>query len=213
MNLAALGQYPIPSSLENGGGGALPPGLVAADPSSWMRSQIGFLNMPFPQTTSNGNFPLAQANQQRLMAPQPGMSPQQQQHLAQTNLQFQQSIEPVPPVDGAPVMAGLTYRPPILMFMECDRETLSEYQCLVRQQIEIFEAEMDSIKGKAQGRNTPILLGQVGIRCKHCAVLPLSFFGSTERSSLFLLIGEWDLSGSSKHGRSPLIQSMPPDSR
>ena len=173
MNVASLGQYSIPSSLENGGG-TLPPGLVAANPSMWMRSLVPFPSMPFPpRFRSNFTFPLAQGNQQLFMGSQPGMRTPQHQQLAQPRgaPQFQQSI--VPPIAQAPVTTDLTHRPPILLFMECDRETLSEYQCLVRQQIELFEAEMDSIKGKAQGRNTPIMLGQVGIRCKHCAIMPL----------------------------------------
>ena len=199
MNVASLGQYPIPSSLENGGG-VLPSRLVAADLSSlWIRSQVPpFLSMPSPQRFwSNSTFALAQGNQQLFLRSQLGMrTPQQQLAQVMTQPITQPITQPmgprvqqgmgllVPPAiaQARPVTTGLTYRPPTLLFMECDRDTLSEYQCLVRQQIELFEAEMDSIKGKAQGRNTPILLGQVGIRCKHCALLPL---GARPRGAVY----------------------------
>ena len=49
-----------------------------------------------------------------------------------------------------------------------DEENLSQYQCLARQQIELFDATSADAGNNAQGRNRPILLGQIGIRCKHC---------------------------------------------
>ena len=59
------------------------------------------------------------------------------------------------------------------LFLDFDSETLSEYQCLLRKQIELFEAGPEEILASAQGRNSPILLGQVGIRCRHCARAPV----------------------------------------
>ena len=53
--------------------------------------------------------------------------------------------------------------------LDCDEQSLTEYQCLLRKQIELFEAGPADIRGTAQGRNTPITMGQVGIRCRHCA--------------------------------------------
>jgi hypothetical protein len=74
-------------------------------------------------------------------------------------------IQPAPEV-------ALTNRPAMAIFMDCDKEVLTPYQCLLREQIELFEAGSLDIRGTAQGRNTPILLGQVGVRCRHCAALP-----------------------------------------
>ena len=65
--------------------------------------------------------------------------------------------------------SGLTGRPPVIMYTTCDDDSLSPYQCLVRKQIEIFEARPEDVDTNAQGRNKPIVLGQVGIRCRHCA--------------------------------------------
>jgi hypothetical protein len=59
------------------------------------------------------------------------------------------------------------------LFLSVDEDNLSTYQCLVRKQIELFEATQGELEANAQGRNKPILEGQVGIRCRHCGVLPL----------------------------------------
>jgi hypothetical protein len=65
-----------------------------------------------------------------------------------------------------------TGRRPITLYMSCDEESLSEYQCLVRRQVDLFEARREEVDSNAKGRNKPIVLGQVGIRCRHCSMLP-----------------------------------------
>ena len=67
------------------------------------------------------------------------------------------------PLDSAPSKATR------LLYNEFDVDILSDYQCLVRKNIEIFEAGASEIESTAKGRNKPILLGQVGIRCRHCS--------------------------------------------
>jgi hypothetical protein len=57
----------------------------------------------------------------------------------------------------------------IPMARDADAVHSSKYQCLLREQIEYFEADNDALHAKAQGRNMPIQLRQVGIRCVHCA--------------------------------------------
>ena len=52
-----------------------------------------------------------------------------------------------------------------------DSENLSEYQCLLRQQIILFTVGSADIECSAQGRNKPIVLGQVGTLCRYCAKL------------------------------------------
>lgn len=66
----------------------------------------------------------------------------------------------------------LTGRPPIQLYLSCDDTVMSPYQVFARRQIELFEANWDDIESNAQGRNKPIVLGQVGIRCRHCNFLP-----------------------------------------
>lgn len=59
-----------------------------------------------------------------------------------------------------------------LLYVESDERNLSQYQCMARKQIEIFEATADDAGTNAQGRNRPVNPGQVGIRCRHCAKVP-----------------------------------------
>ena len=70
------------------------------------------------------------------------------------------------------VAGGATGRPPVVLYISCDDDSLSEYQCLVRKQIELFEAGREDVESNAQGRNRPIVMGQVGIRCRLCTMLP-----------------------------------------
>lgn len=49
-----------------------------------------------------------------------------------------------------------------------DEKSLSAFQFFAREQIEFFEAVASDVSQGARGRNVPITLGQVGIRCKHC---------------------------------------------
>jgi hypothetical protein len=58
------------------------------------------------------------------------------------------------------------------LYMECDDEFLSDYQLVLRKQIEFFAAQQIDIDNFTPGRRKEISVGQVGIRCKHCAVLP-----------------------------------------
>jgi hypothetical protein len=59
-----------------------------------------------------------------------------------------------------------------ILYLDQDDESLSPYQSLVRKQIEVFQATVSSLQDKSQGRNKPIVLNQIGIRCRHCGRLP-----------------------------------------
>jgi hypothetical protein len=67
-----------------------------------------------------------------------------------------------------------TSRRAIVLFMQLDGLRLSPFQCLARKQIELFEATEEDVQSGSRGRNNPIVVGQVGIRCVHCAKLPAS---------------------------------------
>jgi hypothetical protein len=110
------------------------------------------------------------------------LSAQQQQHQVISlnpggmgQLQgLSSTIDPIFPPTSLPVDGrgrGTTGRHPIVIFMVSDNDSLSPYQCLIRKQIEAFEALQEDVETTAQGRNRRIVLGQVGIRCRHCAVL------------------------------------------
>ena len=77
----------------------------------------------------------------------------------------------------------MTGRPGIPLYLSCNPDYLSEYQCLIRKNIELFEASEQDVNSRIKGRNKPIVLGQVGIRCVHCArVYPVE---SRERGSTY----------------------------
>ena len=63
--------------------------------------------------------------------------------------------------------------PPVLLYMHNDDDILSEYQIFLRKQIEFFEADKADVNTATPGRKKPVALGQVGIRCKHCANVPI----------------------------------------
>jgi hypothetical protein len=56
--------------------------------------------------------------------------------------------------------------------LACDVEHLSDYQILVRQQLELFEADERDVECNTQGRKRPVTIHQVGLRCRHCALTP-----------------------------------------
>jgi hypothetical protein len=62
--------------------------------------------------------------------------------------------------------AALTNRSAVPLYLDYDEETLNEYQCILRKQIELFETKEEDIAISAQGRNQPIFIGQIGIRCR-----------------------------------------------
>ena len=63
---------------------------------------------------------------------------------------------------------------PALLAQPGDHLKLSAHQVFLRQQIESFRAGDDEISTHTRGRNKPICMGQVGIRCRHCAHIPIA---------------------------------------
>lgn len=61
---------------------------------------------------------------------------------------------------------------PVVLSLPEDETKLSAYQILLRGQIEAFTAGPEDVTTHARGRNRPITLRQVGIRCRHCKHLP-----------------------------------------
>lgn len=55
------------------------------------------------------------------------------------------------------------------MYIPSDAVFLSEYQAEIRRQLEYFTSTKDDVNYSVQGRKRKAILGQVGIRCKHCA--------------------------------------------
>jgi hypothetical protein len=63
---------------------------------------------------------------------------------------------------------AITRKLPCLLGVMDDRDKLSPHQWLLRQHIEAFEATEEDVQTHTRGRNKPIVLHQVGIRCIHC---------------------------------------------
>jgi len=55
-----------------------------------------------------------------------------------------------------------------------DAEALNPIHCFIRKHVEFFSADDEDIAAPCPGRKTRVTLGQVGIRCKHCAKLKIS---------------------------------------
>jgi len=58
----------------------------------------------------------------------------------------------------------------ILLAIPEDKEWLSDMDCFIRRNLEAFCATEDDVDMAQQDRKYPVLVGQVGIRCIHCAL-------------------------------------------
>jgi hypothetical protein len=61
----------------------------------------------------------------------------------------------------------------VSLHIQTDNDVLSDYQILLRQSTEFFEATRKDLDTITPGRKKPIVLGQVGIRCIHCVSNPI----------------------------------------
>lgn len=83
-------------------------------------------------------------------------------------------VRPGPEAATALRQASIQDGPPspssrVLLAMPEDKEWLSDTDCFVRRQIEVFSASKDDVEVATKERKY-INLGQVGIRCVHCAI-------------------------------------------
>lgn len=58
---------------------------------------------------------------------------------------------------------------PVDLYMTVDEDILSDHQIFLRKQIEYFEAGRLEVQSVTHGGRKGVSIGQVGIRCKHCA--------------------------------------------
>jgi hypothetical protein len=80
----------------------------------------------------------------------------------------------VPSIDQEGSNAQITWvRLPCTLSNPFDVRVLSNHQCYLRQQIEVFVATMAHVTAHVRGRNKRIALDQVGIQCGHCAHVPM----------------------------------------
>jgi hypothetical protein len=100
---------------------------------------------------------------------------------------------------------------PVVLARPDDNLKLSDHQVLLRHQIEAFQAGDDDISTHTRGRNKPITVNQVGIRCQHCAHLPVSRRqkGSTYFPASLAGIYQASQNMSTIHFQSGLCTEMP----
>jgi hypothetical protein len=60
-----------------------------------------------------------------------------------------------------------------LLTFATDSQYLNAIHCFVRRHIQLFVANREDIAAPAPGRKTRVVLGQVGVRCIHCAKQPM----------------------------------------
>lgn len=93
-----------------------------------------------------------------------------------------------------------------------DNGRLSDHHILLRKQIEIFCATHDDILSITRGKNKPIILHQVGLRCRHCSHLPAGRRkkGATYFPSAVMGIYQAAQNLSVEHLQSGLCTELPP---
>jgi hypothetical protein len=101
---------------------------------------------------------------------------------------------------------------PVLLCRPTDSTRLSHHQLLLRQQIEAFQATESDLSTHVRGRNKSIKLGQVGIRCRHCAHVPAL---NRHKGSTYFPTSVWGLYQASQnmcmiHLQGGQCREMPP---
>ena len=71
---------------------------------------------------------------------------------------------------------------PAILSLPEDHIKLSTHQVFLRHQIEAFRASVEDISTHTRGRNKPVTTGQIGIRCRHCAHIPV---GQRQKGSTY----------------------------
>jgi hypothetical protein len=103
----------------------------------------------------------------------------------------------------------------LTLYVPADDGMLNENQIFLRQNIELFQATQNDIMCLTRGKNKPIVLHQVGIRCCHCSQVPV---GRRKKGSTYFpsnLMGLYQAAQnlSVEHLQTGLCTEMPPDVR
>jgi hypothetical protein len=103
----------------------------------------------------------------------------------------------------------------LTLYIPDDDGKLSENQIFLRQNIELFRATELDILSLTRGKNKPIVMNQVGIRCCHCKHVPVGRRkkGSTYFPSTLMGLYQAAQNLSVEHLQSGLCNELPPDVR
>jgi hypothetical protein len=72
------------------------------------------------------------------------------------------SMQPGPPSPNSRVLLAIPE----------DKDWLSDTDCFIRRQLEVFCTTSEDVEQALEDRKYPVKLGQIGIRCIHCALTP-----------------------------------------
>ena len=61
----------------------------------------------------------------------------------------------------------------LILYISSDDNVLAENQIAIRRNIELFEATQADVDTSVSGRRKPLVVGQVGIQCVHCSIVPI----------------------------------------
>lgn len=75
-------------------------------------------------------------------------------------------------VDGSVQEGPPSPQSRVLLAIPEDRHWVSDTDCFIRRQLEVFCATADDVATAADDHKYPVQVGQVGIRCLHCALSP-----------------------------------------
>lgn len=138
---------------------------------------VQFDNIARPMIEMPVPLPMARAPDERINSP----SSRQQLELAaespgtstdESAILFERSTEEAAKALAASMTHGDPPSPSsrVLLGIPDDKEWLSDMDCFVRRNLEVFCASVEDVNIAAQDRKYPITVGQVGIRCIHCAM-------------------------------------------
>ena len=115
------------------------------------------------------------------------------------------------PASALPLSSVPIALPVLLVHPNTNESRLSHHQRLLRQQVQVFEANHEDVATHTRGRNKPISYGQVGIRCKHCSHVAVSNRqkGSTYYPSTKLGLYQAAQNMSTTHIQSGVCQYIP----
>ena len=142
------------------------------------------LNQSLGSVTSSphvamGHSAVAASLSSRLQEQGIGAPPLYSGGLASSLTQSRQNVS-IPGLGKIPALSHQASQPrfrlslPSLLSQPEDSMKLSDHQVLLRLQIEAFKATEVDASTHTRGRNKQVQVGQVGIRCRHCAHLPIT---------------------------------------
>lgn len=104
---------------------------------------------------------------------------------------------------------------PTVLALPEDYDILSTHQIFLRHQIEAFRASEEDVSTHKRGRNKPVNIGQIGIRCRHCAHLHV---GKRQKGSAYFpasLLGLYQSAQNmcTTHMQCGLCSEMPLDTK